>query len=196
MAWAITEHLSQLIGCRCLFATHYHELTELADSDNNIHNLTVAIAEQDDEVVFLHQIIPGAATKSYGIHVAQLAGVPSRILQRANEVLATLDHVQVQQQVQSPAAEEYENEKAEPAKPAKPDSPAASEHSNAQPQPQSKQRIAEPTSLDDGQQLSLFAPAAPSQTVKRLAECDVDHLTPRQALDLLYELQAAAQQEQ
>ena len=73
LAWAITEHLHDVTGCRCLFATHYHELTDLADERSGIHNCTVAVAEQDDDVVFMHRIIDGAATKSYGIHVARLA---------------------------------------------------------------------------------------------------------------------------
>ena len=88
LAWAITEHVHDHIACRCLFATHYHELTELADERSGIHNCTVAVAEQDDDVVFLHRIVDGAAAKSYGIHVARLAGVPKGVVERAREVKA------------------------------------------------------------------------------------------------------------
>ncbi len=91
LAWAITEHLHDRIGCRALFATHYHELTDLAEDRPGIGNRTVAVAEQDDQVAFLHRIIPGAATKSYGIHVAKLAGVPAPVITRARQVLATLE---------------------------------------------------------------------------------------------------------
>ncbi|MCK6488252.1 MAG: DNA mismatch repair protein MutS [Planctomycetes bacterium] len=95
LAWAITEHLHDRIGCRALFATHYHELTDLAADRPGIGNLTVTVAEQDDEAVFLHRIEPGSATKSYGIHVARLAGVPAPVIRRAREVLATLEQLNV-----------------------------------------------------------------------------------------------------
>jgi DNA mismatch repair protein MutS len=90
LAWAITEHLHDRTRCRALFATHYHEMTDLAEDRPGIGNLTVAVAEQDDDVVFLHRIVPGAAAKSYGIHVARLAGVPATVVARAREVLDSL----------------------------------------------------------------------------------------------------------
>ena len=76
LAWAITEHLATRLKCRTLFATHYHELTELAELFDNVKNCNVAVREWMDEVVFLHKIIPGGTDKSYGIHVAKLAGHP------------------------------------------------------------------------------------------------------------------------
>ncbi len=76
LAWSIVEHIHERIGCRTLFATHYHELTDLEEQLTGVRNFNVAVKEWQDEVVFLHQIVPGAADKSYGIHVAQLAGVP------------------------------------------------------------------------------------------------------------------------
>jgi DNA mismatch repair protein MutS len=91
LAWAVVEHLHDHIGCRALFATHYHELTRLADQLPGVANLNVAVREWQDEVVFLHQIGPGAADKSYGIHVAKLAGVPREVNQRAEEILAGLE---------------------------------------------------------------------------------------------------------
>jgi len=91
LAWAVVEHLHNQIGCRTLFATHYHELTDLEQTLPGVANLNVAVKEWEGEVVFLHQIVPGAADKSYGIYVAQLAGVPREVNERAQEILAQLE---------------------------------------------------------------------------------------------------------
>jgi DNA mismatch repair protein MutS len=91
LAWSIVEHVHDAIGCRTLFATHYHELTDLEEQLAGVRNFNVAVKEWDDQVVFLHQIVPGAADKSYGIHVAQLAGVPRSVNERAREVLEWLE---------------------------------------------------------------------------------------------------------
>ncbi|MCC6494480.1 MAG: DNA mismatch repair protein MutS [Pirellulales bacterium] len=91
LAWAVVEHLHDRIGCRTLFATHYHELTELGGQLPGVANFNVAVREWQDQVVFLHQIVPGAADKSYGIHVAQLAGVPREVNQRAAQILQNLE---------------------------------------------------------------------------------------------------------
>ncbi|OYP34518.1 DNA mismatch repair protein MutS [Rhodopirellula sp. MGV] len=91
LAWAITEHLHEQIGCRTLFATHYHELTQLQETLPHVANLNVAVKEWNDEVVFLHRIVPGGADKSYGIHVARLAGVPANVNERAKEILSQLE---------------------------------------------------------------------------------------------------------
>jgi len=91
LAWAITEHIANKIKCRTLFATHYHELTELAELFTNVKNCNVAVREWMDEVVFLHKILPGGTDKSYGIHVAKLAGVPKSILDRSKEILEELE---------------------------------------------------------------------------------------------------------
>jgi DNA mismatch repair protein MutS len=91
LAWSIVEHIHEHIGCRTLFATHYHELTDLEEQLAGVRNFNVAVKEWDDQVVFLHQIVPGAADKSYGIHVAQLAGVPRSVNDRAREVLQWLE---------------------------------------------------------------------------------------------------------
>jgi DNA mismatch repair protein MutS len=159
LAWAITEHLHDRIGCRALFATHYHELVDLAIDRPGICNLTVSVAEQDDTVVFLHRIVAGAATRSYGIHVAGLAGVPAAVIQRAREVLYSLEGVNTD--LTSRAA------------------PAT--------------RAAEGSAL----QLTLFNPTvAPTEhpIAKRLKDLELDGLSPRQAQDLLYELQRQARQ--
>jgi DNA mismatch repair protein MutS len=91
LAWAITEHIANKIKCRTLFATHYHELTELAELFTNIKNCNVAVREWMDEVVFLYKILPGGTDKSYGIHVAKLASVPQSILDRSKEILEELE---------------------------------------------------------------------------------------------------------
>jgi DNA mismatch repair protein MutS len=93
LAWAVAEHLAEpeRAGVMTLFATHYHELTDLADARPWIRNLNVAVREWKEQVVFLHRIIPGRADKSYGIHVARLAGIPGSVVARAKEVLAALE---------------------------------------------------------------------------------------------------------
>jgi DNA mismatch repair protein MutS len=91
LAWAITEHIAVNIKCRTLFATHYHEITELADLLGNVKNCNVAVREWKDEVVFLHKIVPGRTDKSYGIHVARLAGIGKPIIKRSREILEELE---------------------------------------------------------------------------------------------------------
>lgn len=92
LAWAIVEHLHDRIGCRTLFATHYHELTQLQQDLSGVKNLNVSVKEWEDNVVFLHKIVDGAADKSYGIHVARLAGVPGSVNERAKEILVHLEN--------------------------------------------------------------------------------------------------------
>src|SRR5439155_22266179 len=91
LAWAITEHLHDAVGCRAMFATHYHELAQLAESLNHLRNYNVQVRELDADVIFLHKIAPGSAERSYGIHVARLAGVPTPVLERASGILAELE---------------------------------------------------------------------------------------------------------
>lgn len=91
LAWSIAEYIHNQINCRTLFATHYHELTDLADMLDNISNLNVAVRENNGEVVFLYKIIEGAADKSYGIHVAKIAGVPKEVISRAQDILNELE---------------------------------------------------------------------------------------------------------
>jgi DNA mismatch repair protein MutS len=91
LAWSIVEHLHNQVGAKTLFATHYHELTELAARLPRLKNFNVAVREWRDQVVFLHKIVEGGTDKSYGIHVARLAGVPKTILERAKEILVNLE---------------------------------------------------------------------------------------------------------
>lgn len=91
LAWAIVEHLSQELQARTLFATHYHQLTSLADSITGVHNLNVSVREWGEEIVFLHKIVEGGTDRSYGIHVARLAGVPALLVDRARDILRQLE---------------------------------------------------------------------------------------------------------
>jgi len=97
LAWAIVEHLHDApsLRGRVLFATHYHELTELSLTRDAIRNLTVAVQESGHDVVFLRKIVEGAADRSYGIHVARLAGLPQEVIRRAQEVLANLEQEEI-----------------------------------------------------------------------------------------------------
>jgi len=91
IAWAVAEHLHDVIGCRAMFATHYHELCELARTRGGVVNFNVAAREYGDQVVFLHKLVAGAANRSYGIAVARLAGVPELVLSRAKAMLRELE---------------------------------------------------------------------------------------------------------
>ncbi len=91
IAWAVAEHLHDSIGCRTLFATHYHELTDLANTRPAVANYNVAVREWNEEIIFLHKILPGAADKSYGIQVARLAGLPKPVVERAKSILSHLE---------------------------------------------------------------------------------------------------------
>jgi len=91
LAWAIAEHLHERTGCRTLFATHYHQLTDLASRYKGVVNRNVAVREWGDEIVFLHRIVEGGTDRSYGIHVARLAGVPTGVVERARSILSDLE---------------------------------------------------------------------------------------------------------
>ena len=90
LAWAIAEHVATNVRCRTLFATHYHELTDLANRFTGVRNLNVAVREWEDQVIFLHRIVEGFTDRSYGIHVARLAGVPKGVIERARQLLSEL----------------------------------------------------------------------------------------------------------
>ena len=91
IAWAVAEYIHTKLRARTLFATHYHELTELALTMDRVKNYTVAIKEWNDQIIFLRRVVEGGADKSYGIQVARLAGLPQAVIQRAREVLANLE---------------------------------------------------------------------------------------------------------
>jgi DNA mismatch repair protein MutS len=91
IAWAVSEHLHERIGCKSIFATHYHELVQLEDELAAVRNYNVGVREVGDQILFLHRLQPGGADRSYGIEVGRLAGLPAAVLTRAREVLALLE---------------------------------------------------------------------------------------------------------
>jgi DNA mismatch repair protein MutS len=91
IAWAVSEHLHNHVGCKTIFATHYHELTQLADELSAVRNFNVAVRETNDQVLFLHRVEPGGADRSYGIEVGRLAGLPAKVIGRAKEMLKILE---------------------------------------------------------------------------------------------------------
>lgn len=95
IAWSVAEYLHDIMGCRAFFATHYHELPDLARTRSGVRNLNVAVREQNDRIVFLRKIIQGAADRSYGIQVARLAGLPSTVVERAREILTNLEKAEL-----------------------------------------------------------------------------------------------------
>lgn len=95
LAWSIAEYLHDITGARTFFATHYHELPDLARTRSGVRNLNVAVREQNDRIVFLRKIVPGAADRSYGIQVARLAGLPSAVVERAKEILTNLEKAEL-----------------------------------------------------------------------------------------------------
>ena len=91
IAWAVTEHLHDRTGCKTVFATHYHELTQLTETLQHARNCNVAVKEVGDDIVFLHRLLPGGSDRSYGIHVGRLAGLPFEVVRRAWEILSLLE---------------------------------------------------------------------------------------------------------
>ena len=163
IAWAVSEYLHERVGCKTVFATHYHELTQLADEFVSVRNYNVAVQEVGDRILFLHRLKPGGADRSYGIEVGRLAGLPPAVIARARALLRVLEGEQL---VPSLAG-------------AQPGDPGA---------PLSAGRGATPVAA----QLTFFAPADPDPLVERLRDVDVNALTPLQALALLGELAEAA----
>ena len=95
IAWSVSEHLHDTVGCKTIFATHYHELTQLADNLVAVRNYNVQIREIGDQILFLHRLQPGGADRSYGIEVGRLAGLPAGVLNRAKELLRLLEAEQI-----------------------------------------------------------------------------------------------------
>ncbi|MEM7441936.1 MAG: DNA mismatch repair protein MutS, partial [Pseudomonadota bacterium] len=156
IAWAAVEHLHQTIGCRALFATHYHELTALGAKLEHLSCHTMRVKEWQGDIVFLHEVGPGAADRSYGIHVAKLAGLPAAVVQRAEQVLAALEQGEQGSKLTGLAD----------------DLPL----------------FAAPTPIP-------AAPTAPSPADALLEELNPDEMTPREALEYLYELKRALQEQ-
>lgn len=164
IAWAVIEHISnrKLLGAKTLFATHYHELTELEGKMNNVNNYCIAVKECGDDIVFLRKIIKGGADKSYGIQVAKLAGVPDMVIDRAKEIVEQLTDNDIIERIQNIAVD------------VKGDG-----HAKKQPK------------LDevDLAQMSLFDTVTDEDVLKELMEVEVNSMSPLDALNTLYRLQ-------
>jgi DNA mismatch repair protein MutS len=145
LAWATVEHLHDAVGARTLFATHYHELTLLAECLLRLKNVRVTVRESGGSIVFLHTVEAGAANKSYGIEVARLAGLPGAVIERARQVLKLHERAETQQ-------------------------------------------VREAAPATTSMQMTIFTPLS-QKIVDRIEGVDVDGLTPREALQLLAELQ-------
>jgi len=164
IAWAVIEHISnrKLLGAKTLFATHYHELTELEGKIDNVNNYCIAVKEQGEDIVFLRKIIKGGADKSYGIQVARLAGVPDMVTDRAKEIVNELSDNDITEKIQSISV----NVKSETGK-----------------------KVSKPDEVDMGQ-MSLFDTVKDEDVLKELKEIDIGTLTPIDALNTLYKLQS------
>ena len=164
IAWAVVEHISnpKLLGAKTLFATHYHELTELEGTINGVNNYCIAVKEQGDDIVFLRKIVKGGADKSYGVQVAKLAGVPDSVIVRAKELLVELSDADI-----TARAKEIAEAGA-----------GAPKHAS----------IPRPDEVDL-QQMSLFDTVKDDDIVRELGELELGNMTPIDALNTLYRLQ-------
>lgn len=162
IAWAVIEHISnrKILGAKTLFATHYHELTELEGKIDNVNNYCIAVKEKGDDIVFLRKIIKGGADKSYGIQVAKLAGVPDMVIDRAKEIVEQLSDNDITEKIHNIEI----NVKNDKHKPVKYDEV-------------------------DLEQISLFDTVKDEDVLQELKEIDVTNLTPVDALNTLYRLQ-------
>jgi DNA mismatch repair protein MutS len=161
IAWAVSEHLHNAVECKTIFATHYHELVQLADELVAVRNYNVGVREVGDHVLFLYRLQPGGADRSYGIEVGKLAGLPAPVIDRARDVLRLLEG-EAERMV-----------------------PTLASGATTLPHETRRAHTAHIAATD---QLGLFAPAAPHPVVDRLRETDVNTLTPIAALQLLAEL--------
>ena len=161
IAWAVVEHISnpKLLGAKTLFATHYHELTELEGKLSSVNNYCIAVKEKGDDIVFLRKIVKGGADKSYGIQVAKLAGVPNSVIERAKELVQELTDADITEKVQEMSA----------------DTPKKSK-------PKKYDQV-------DMNQMSLLDTTSDEDVLKELQEIDVGNLTPVDALNTIYRLQ-------
>ena len=183
IARAVIEYIRDEVGAKTLFATHYHELTDLED-DKHVKNYCIAVKEKGSEVTFLRRIIPGSADKSYGIHVAKLAGLPNNVVNRAKAILADLEKIPAP--VVSEAKDNVSSEKIEPV--------AAKELPQAvdiAPKPKITKQI-QNNYLQVAETPTLFGISIASQ----LKKLDLMSMTPLDAMNKLYELQQQAKQEE
>lgn len=163
IAWAVVEHISnsKLLGAKTLFATHYHELTELEGKIDNVNNYCIAVKEKGDDIVFLRKIVKGGADKSYGIQVAKLAGVPDSVIQRAKEIVQELIDTDIAGRVRDIAVQGTEPK---------------------------KKRVKMLDEVDRAQ-MSLFDTVKDDDVLEELRELDISNMTPMDAMNCLYKLQ-------
>ena len=163
IAWAVVEYISnsKLLGAKTLFATHYHELTELEGKISNVNNYCIAVKEKGDDIVFLRKIVKGGADKSYGIQVAKLAGVPDPVINRAKEIVEELVTAYITGKVKNIAVQGSETKK------------------------KTQKKLDEV----DLTQFSLFDTVKDDDVLNELKELDISHMTPMDAMNKLYQLQ-------
>ena len=165
IAWSVIEHISnkKFLGAKTLFATHYHELTELEGKIDNVSNYCVAVKEKGDDIVFLRKIIKGGADKSYGIQVAKLAGLPDIVIDRAKELLDQLTDSDITEKIQNIETKAGQNTG-------------------------KSRKVRHYDEVDLGQ-MSLFETVSDEDVLKELRDIDISNLTPLDALNTLYRLQ-------
>jgi DNA mismatch repair protein MutS len=192
IAWAVVEYIADVkrLGAKTLFATHYHELTELEGKIPHLRNYCIAVKEQGDDIVFLRKIIPGGADQSYGIQVAKLAGVPSDVILRAKEIVEQLNidqsalyAAQVREHgVESVSVKSHREEKESKADgQTQMEMVTSQEETSRKKKPQTENVFAE--------QLSLFSSPTDSAVLDELRKVQIGNLTPIEALNLVYRLQ-------
>ena len=161
IAWAVIEHIAspKILGAKTLFATHYHELTELEGKIPGVNNYCIAVKERGDDIVFLRKIVKGGADKSYGIQVAKLAGVPDSVIDRAKELVEELVDADITERVRDLAAV-----------------------------PKTKKKAVHYDEVDL-EQMSLFDTVKDDDILQELKDIDVGNLTPIDALNTIYRLQ-------
>ncbi len=164
IAWAVVEHISntKLLGAKTLFATHYHELTELEGAINGVNNYCIAVKEQGDDIVFLRKIVKGGADKSYGIQVAKLAGVPDSVIARAKELVEELSSADITARAKEIAAGSQV--------------------------PPAHKAVPKPDDVDM-LQMSLFDTVKDDDIIRELGDLELARMTPIDALNTLYRLQ-------
>lgn len=164
IAWAVVEYISntKLLGAKTLFATHYHELTELEGMVDAVNNYCIAVKEQGDDIVFLRKIVKGGADKSYGIQVAKLAGVPDSVINRAKEIVTELANNDLSLKAKEIANSGYASEAF---------------------------KIPDHVGKEEYVQMSLFDTVSNDDIINDIKKLDLSRLTPIEALNELYSIQ-------
>ncbi len=166
IAWAVVEHISnvKLLGAKTLFATHYHELTELEGTMSGVNNYCIAVKEQGDDIVFLRKIVRGGADKSYGIQVAKLAGVPDQVIARAKELVEELSSADIATKARE----------------------IAMESANVS---QSQRKVVTKPDEVDLNQMTLYDTVKSEDIIKEIEELQINDITPMDALNILSRMQ-------